>query len=225
MKASHIHPIPFIIYIAIGLCSCIGYVSFAKKIFAPDEAITFARAVLLSHDGTIKKALFSPDDNVKKVLLGLISAEQEKIILAIFSLTDYDVCKALIQALERGVTVEVIADRNCSKTIWSKIKKLYEAGISIHICPADASSKLIMHDKFAVFYTNLNNKPILWTGSFNFTYSAAQWNQENVIVLQEEDLIQSFIKQFTIIKKRSVPFDPDKQYATNSDAHERYACA
>ena len=60
----------------------------------------------------------------------------------------------------------------------------------------------IMHNKFVIFGKNISNKPLLWTGSFNFTKSAQLKNQENVVILDEQYLIQKYEKQFEVIKKR-----------------------
>jgi phosphatidylserine/phosphatidylglycerophosphate/cardiolipin synthase-like enzyme len=205
--------------------SGLGFISFAKRLFVSDDLISHARATILLPDGSIKKALFSPDDDPKKVLLGLIHAEQQAITIAIFSLTDYDICKALISAAQRGVHVEIIADRGCASTEWSKIQKLFYAEIPVSIYPIDPTSKAIMHNKFAVFSLNLTNKPLLWTGSFNFTYSAANWNQENALVLDDLELIRSYLKQFAIIKTRSVPFQPEEKAFHHTSHHRRSSLA
>lgn len=214
-----------IIKVAIFGCivgmSCLGFISFAKRLFVSDDLISHARATIVLPDGSVKKALFSPDDDPKKILLGLIYAEQHAITIAIFSLTDYDICKALINAAQRGVRIEIIADRGCAASEWSRISKLFQAGIPVSVCPSDPTSKAIMHNKFAIFSLNLTNKPLIWTGSFNFTYSAANWNQENALVLDDPELIQSYLKQFAIIKTRSVPFQPEETTARHHTFHHR----
>ena len=60
-----------------------------------------------------------------------------------------------------------------------------------------------MHNKFAIFAQNVKGKALIWTGSFNWTKSAHSANQENVVVLDSADIIESFRKQFKILKQRS----------------------
>lgn len=201
------HLVTLLIYLSITLCSGFGYLAFASKLLSPDEAIQYARSTITTKDGLIKKALFAPDDSVKKVLVGLIHAEQEHIYVAIFSLTDIDIVQALIDAHHRGVTVEIVADTSCLKYSGSKIVKLHEAGINVRTFPTE-DSRALMHNKFVVFVKNLNNQPILWTGSFNFTYSASRFNQENVLILQDADLAQDYINHFRIVQARAFPFNP-----------------
>ena len=201
------HLVTLLIYLSITLCSAFGYFAFANKYLAPDEAIQYAQSTIIRKDGVVKKALFSPDDSIKKVLIGLIHAEQEHIYVAIFSLTDIEIVQALIQAHHRGVAVEIVADTSCLKYSGSKIVKLHEAGINVRNFPTE-DSKALMHNKFVVFTKNLNNQPILWTGSFNFTYSASRFNQENVLILQDADLAQDYINHFRIVQARAFPFNP-----------------
>ena len=53
-----------------------------------------------------------------------------------------------------------------------------------------------MHDKFCVLGNNR-----VWTGSFNFTAEAANANQENVIVLDNEEIASRYLKEFDRLKR------------------------
>lgn len=217
VKVKQISPsniLTLLIYSAIALCSGFGYVVFAQKLLSPDEAISYAQKTITTN-GVIKKALFSPDDQIKKVLIGLIHAEQEHIYLAVFSLTDAEITQALIEAHHRGILVEVVADTMCLKQGGSKVHKLHTAGLAVRTFPTE-DSKALMHNKFVVFAKNLNDQPILWTGSFNFTYSATRFNQENVLILQDADLAQTYIDHFRIVQARAFPFNPRLAYQPKS---------
>ena len=54
----------------------------------------------------------------------------------------------------------------------------------------------LMHDKFCVLGDNR-----VWTGSFNFTAEAANANQENVILLENEEIASRYLKEFERLKK------------------------
>lgn len=87
--------------------------------------------------------------------------------------------------------------------------RAYE-NLMCNACPAEPDESLkipaagIMHDKFMIFKRSLLNKSILWTGSYNFTRSANNKNQENVIVTEDPDLIKSYREQFEKIKQRCI---------------------
>lgn len=174
-----------------------------------------AECVLLNEKGQIKRALFSPDDNIEDVLVSLIDTEREKISMTAFSLTSLSVANALINAKRRRVVVELIVDAQNSQSSYSKVTMVHAAGIPVWVYPPmkqhDGENhkpqnffprKGIMHNKFIVFKRSLNDKPLLWTGSYNFTWSANKKNQENVIIVDDFEIIKFYIYQFEIIKTR-----------------------
>lgn len=155
-------------------------------------------------DGSIKYALFAPDDDIQKLLLALIGQEKKSIKIAIFSFTDGKIAQSLLDAAHRNVAVEVVTDDSCLADRFTKITALQEQGIQVHIYASENKSLFadIMHNKFILFDQNIGNRSLLWTGSFNFTQSACKRNQENVVILDDASLIDRYNKQFTILKER-----------------------
>ncbi len=159
-------------------------------------------------DGKIKQAFFSPDDSVLKVLLYLINQEKKSIRLAAFSFTDGEVAQALLQAMDRGVNIEIVVDPGCMTDKFGKITILQKKGLNIFVYDPEykAGNKglitSIMHNKFILFESNVLDKSLLWTGSFNFTKSAHIRNQENVIVLDDSMLIDKYKMQYERLKTR-----------------------
>lgn len=163
-------------------------------------------------DGSFKQALFSPDDNLQEILVQLIDREKEYILIAIFSFTDSIIANALVEAKKRGVQVEIVTDISCTRDKFSKIDFLKENGIKVYVYNPRNVTILnnIMHNKFVLFGKNIENKPLLWTGSFNFTKSAQLNNQENILILDELSLIERYRKQFAILKERVARKVPQK---------------
>lgn len=160
---------------------------------------------LVCHDGCYKQAFFSPDDNVQEILVQFINQEKKSIKIAIFSFTDGKIAQALIDAVRRGVHVEIIADASGLRDKFSKIDILKEHGIKVTVYDPKNTTiyNNIMHHKFVIFENNIGSKSLLWTGSYNFTKSATLNNQENVLVLDEIHLIQKYAQQFEVIKDRT----------------------
>lgn len=154
------------------------------------------------------KVFFSPDDDIKKELLELINQEQESIKLAMFLFTHIDIARALIDAHNRGVSVEVITDQCCLHDKYNKITLLKEHDFTIYVYDnrhKTGTISNIMHNKFIIFGNTRSNKSSVWTGSLNFTKSAQLSNQENVLVVESRDIVDKFLEQFERIKKRSKP--------------------
>lgn len=149
--------------------------------------------------------LFSPDDNVVQLLIELINHEQQNIRMAAFLITQKTIAQALINAHNRGVPVEIITDQGCSVSGHGKIPLLQSNNIPVYVYQGmrnQSAASNIMHHKFIIFGKNKNNKKLVWTGSFNFTYSAQYNNQENVVIIFDTATIKQFEQQFEILKKR-----------------------
>lgn len=174
-----------------------------------------AECLLYNEKGQVKRALFAPDDNIEEVLISLCDAEREKISMTAFSLTSISVANALINAKKRNVKVELVVDGQNSESPYSKVPMLFASGIPVWLYPkktADESTSArqqaffpkrgIMHNKFIIFKHSLNGKPLLWTGSYNFTWSANKKNQENVLIIDDFEIIKFYMFHFELIKTR-----------------------
>lgn len=159
-----------------------------------------------------KYVLFAPDDNVLEVLTHLIEHEKTSIRMAAFLLTDYEIIKQLLAAVGRGVDIEIIFDSKAVKSFYAKkVRLLKNKGVKVFVYKqltqnaqgdkAEENMSNIMHNKFIIFGNNIFNKSLLWTGSFNFTYSAHAWNQENVVIFDDASMIKKFINRFDYLKK------------------------
>lgn len=159
-----------------------------------------------TQQGGVYCVLFAPDDNVQDELIRLINNETDSIKMAIFMLTSKPITDALCAAHARGVKVSIISDNMCARERWSKIHQLTKAGLAVYeYTPTATQSRAndLMHHKFVIFSHNIDNKALVWTGSFNFTQSAQVRNQENAVVLNDTDVVEKFSKQFKRLKKRS----------------------
>jgi|SRR5579859_2992267 len=146
---------------------------------------------------------FSPQDHIKTKLITRIRNEKTAIKAALYLILDKEVVKELVKAHKRGVKVELIVDHGNLDSEWNKIPMLYDGGITVYVY---TSNQGILHDKFFIFERNQDNKPALWTGSFNITRSADKYNRENVVVVDDRDAIQHFSHEFDRLKKASAPY-------------------
>lgn len=163
---------------------------------------TSARTKLLNPQGRIKIALFSPDDKIREVLLGLISSESQRILLASYVVTDRILVEELIKCHKRGVKIEVIVCRSGAQDQWTKVGLLIEAGVPVYVYPS-AFVRSLMHNKFIVF-SRAFDRTILATGSYNMTNSADKANQENLLFIDDPDLARQYTNRFEHIKRLSI---------------------
>jgi phosphatidylserine/phosphatidylglycerophosphate/cardiolipin synthase-like enzyme len=156
---------------------------------------------------TYRQAYFSPDDGLAEKLIHLIDHEQERMQIAVFQFTNLDIARAIKRAHQRGVKIEIITDPLCLQDKFNKITWLSQEGITIYIYNPDANKTTLsnkMHNKFLICGKNIEDKELLWIGSFNFTKSADTANQESVVVLDDSAIINQFAKQYAKLKERSI---------------------
>ena len=93
----------------------------------------------------------------------------------------------MIQAHQRKVTMRVITDDDKSLDRGSDIDRLEDLGVPVR----KDRSRHHMHHKYAVFdgCTTL-------TGSYNWTRSAAEYNEENIVVSEDARLSTIFTAHF-----------------------------
>jgi cardiolipin synthase A/B len=121
---------------------------------------------------------FLPDnsDGVRK-MTSMIHSAQKCIKIAMFTWTRHDFAKAVIQAHQRGVHVEVALDQSMSKGASSKIFELLtSAGIPVFINQGIG----LLHHKFLYI-----DKKILINGSANWTQAAFTKNDDCFIIIHD----------------------------------------
>jgi phosphatidylserine/phosphatidylglycerophosphate/cardiolipin synthase-like enzyme len=147
-------------------------------------------------------ALFSPEDKITSHLISHIKTAKSHIYAAVYFITDKKIADALIDAKkQRNLDVQIVTDQVSIIDTFGKGQYLRQNGIDLFIYKPQSNQKKrppLMHNKFAI----IDNK--IWTGSFNWTVSANRRNQENVLLSDDPNLLERYIKQFEILKKRCI---------------------
>jgi phosphatidylserine/phosphatidylglycerophosphate/cardiolipin synthase-like enzyme len=140
------------------------------------------------------EAGFSPDGDSQALVDRIIQSAQKTIRLSAYTFTSRSVTNALIDAQHRGVDVAIIVDYKSNMeddrngTARRALDALNKAGVTVRTI----SNYPIHHDKFIVA-DGLHVE----TGSFNYSYSAAEKNSENVLVVwNNPQLAASYLKHW-----------------------------
>ena len=133
------------------------------------------------------KAYFS---GIRQILLQNIYASKQSISIAVAWFTQRELFIAVLDALDRGVTVSIILiDDIINRSEYGlDFSQFINKGGSLCFASSKAS---LMHDKFCVF----DNRLII-TGSYNWTYSAEKRNSENIIITDDSIVVSSFSEHF-----------------------------
>jgi len=142
-------------------------------------------------------AYFSHKDKIVQQLVRCIQQEEQKIQMAVYTISHRGVIHALLQAKKRGVVVELLVDP-ASLRARTSLARLAEAGVALFIwqSPAIPKGNALMHHKFCLFGNRL-----LWTGSCNFTLNADRLNQENALLLDDGELVRQYRSTFEELKR------------------------
>ncbi len=173
------------------------------------QHVTVPRAHLNTESSI--KVYFSPDGGATRELVKLLDSADKSIDVEAYSFTSKPVIAALIRAKERGVNVAIILDRSnvekknyrtrhYSRRISPGLDAVYTAGIPTYI---DARY-LIAHNKVMLI-----DGHIIVTGSFNFSYAAAHFNAENMLVIQNiPALFMQYEQNFVFHEQTSQRYQP-----------------
>ena len=143
---------------------------------------------VLPAKGTVQAA-FTPDDDIEGLLAGAIDEAREQVLVQAYLLSNKAIVRALLAAHQRGVDVRVLADREqMMRSNGSRIPEIANAGIPVwlEVRYKNAHNKVIVIDPRGA-------RPVLVTGSFNFTQTAQRGNAENVLIVRgDADLAQRY---------------------------------
>jgi phosphatidylserine/phosphatidylglycerophosphate/cardiolipin synthase-like enzyme len=132
-------------------------------------------------------AHFSPGNYCANQIIWLIRAARASIDACVFTIADDRISDELVRAHQRGIKVRVVTDNDKSHDLGSDVRRFAREGISVKT----DNSPSHMHHKFAIF-----DGKVLVNGSFNWTRSASQNNQENIVVMADPAIIASFSREF-----------------------------
>lgn len=161
-----------------------------------------ATALELPAAGRIE-VLFTPWDDAEGALLRAIGAAQQSLRVQAYLITSRNITRALTAAHERGVRVEVLADREMvSKGGNSLVPQLHAAGITVHLETRYAAA----HNKILLIDAE-GDAPVVITGSYNFSFAAQARNAENVLILRgNPPLARAYLANWRRHRDAALPY-------------------
>lgn len=141
--------------------------------------------------GTAVEIYFSPDDHVMQKIISHVNDANERIDFLGYSFTYDALAQAMIQKAQQGVRVSGVFDRiMVTSNTGTDYEWLVSAGLPVCL---DGEAGL-MHDKVIAV-----DEKVVITGSYNYTNSAEEYNDENVIILYDQDLARLYLQEIEII--------------------------
>jgi phosphatidylserine/phosphatidylglycerophosphate/cardiolipin synthase-like enzyme len=130
---------------------------------------------------------FSPGEDCVNHIIDLINEAYNQIDICVFTISDDRISRAIVDAMKNGVEIRIISDNFKVEDTGSDIEDLSRVGIPVKLDTTENH----MHHKFMII-----DEKIVVTGSYNWTRSAALYNQENIISTDDEEVVSKFSNEF-----------------------------
>lgn len=136
---------------------------------------------------------------IKNKIQDEIDKSKESIKISVAWFTNKDLLGQLEIKVQNGCNVEIIISDDLQNKRLS-FKNFIASGGKVLIMPTKSGK--FLHDKFAIF----DNKNLI-AGSYNWTYTAENFNHEFVIQSDNEQLVKQFNFRFNNLKKIVINYD------------------
>lgn len=159
---------------------------FTQQLFGSDSpANTPHRQVRI--DDIELEVYFSPEDRPQPRIVDVLKSAQSSIHFLAFNLTDNDIANVLLRKQREGLVVRGVMDEEQSTATGGDYESLLTAGIDVLL---DQNPYRMHHKVFVV------DEATVVTGSYNFTRSAAQYNDENVLIIRSPEIATQYLAEF-----------------------------
>ena len=146
-------------------------------------------------DGILVETYFSPEDGVAAQILDELRSAQRTVHFMAFSFTRQDFADVLLERAAAGVAVSGVFEKRLLNENGRKVfERLQTAGVPVLV----DGNRYTMHHKVFVI-----DAATVVTGSYNFSASAEDSNDENVIIVHGTALAGLFETEFDEVWARA----------------------
>lgn len=144
--------------------------------------------------GMSMRTFFSPGGGTKQVLVDELKKATKSIRVMAFSMTDKDMLQVMLDKKKAGVKVEAIFDE-CLVPQYSIYWGLRSAGINTY----KDGNQALMHHKVMI----IDDETVV-TGSFNFSKSADEGNNENCVIIKSAPIAKQYYGEFVRVRSAAI---------------------
>lgn len=146
-------------------------------------------------DNTRIDVYFSPDDGVLAGLVPVLESAQESIYFLAYSFTANQLGEIVRQKAEAGLTISgVMDDEQVRSNQGTEFDPFRQADLDVRIDGIDG----LMHHKVFII-----DEKIVVFGSYNFSQSAEQRNDENLLIIYDPVIAEQFLFEFQRVHEQA----------------------
>ena len=155
--------------------------------FGPRSTSQLAQQTIVVNGSRIQVVFTSEDPALADAIIPVVNSATTSIRFLAFSYTDFPLADAMIKRAQSGVNVAGVFEKVGSDTGAAELKTLACAQIPVR---RDGNGGF-MHNKVIVV-----DERYVITGSLNFSTSAEESNDENVIIIDNPDIAKLYMRDF-----------------------------
>jgi len=160
---------------------------FENNLFGPD-VLSATPNPTVTLDGTRVDTYFSPDDHVLTALYNLLSESEESIYFLAFSFTSNELGEIVRTKADEGLDIKGVMDQEqVASNTGTEFDPFRQAGLDVLI---DGNEGQMHHKVFIV------DEKIVVLGSYNFSRSAEERNDENILIIYNSQIAEFFMQEF-----------------------------
>ena len=133
---------------------------------------------------------FAPETKIAPLIGEMIAQAQSEILFMAFSFTHEDIGEAMLERADQGIAVQGVFETTGSEQDFSYYTIMSEENLESVQIRQDGNGR-IMHHKVII----LDRQTVIF-GSFNFTGSANDSNDENIVVIHDPTFTSYFVDEF-----------------------------
>jgi len=150
----------------------------------------FQKKYYVKIDDSHINAYFSPEDDIERIIIKRIEKAEASIHFMAFSFTSEGIGEAMIKKFKAGVPVYGLFEKRDTRTKYSEYTKMKLEGLPVKT----DRNRYAMHHKVIV----IDGYRVI-TGSYNFSRNASRRNDENVVMIDNREIAESYLKEFQLL--------------------------
>jgi len=167
--------------------------------FGPRSPSQLANQSVTVNGTPIKVVFTSEDPALEQAIIPIVGNARSSVRFMAFSFTDYPLAKAMIDRAAAGVDVAGVFEKVGSETQYAELRTLQCAGVPVR---QDGNPSFLHHKVIVV------DQRFVVTGSLNFSTSAEESNDENVIIIDNPEIASLYIQEFERVWAQGTDPDP-----------------
>ncbi|MCD4748674.1 MAG: PKD domain-containing protein, partial [Thermoanaerobaculales bacterium] len=140
----------------------------------------------------------SPSDGMAAVMTNLIGTADTDLLFAIYSFTDTVITNALTSRFNAGVAVRGVFDSEGAEYEYSQSQPLADLGVDVVLDNVEqGGDDQLMHHKYLLTDPLPGGSdPAVVTGSYNWTYTAKTYKDENILIIHDATITNIFFQEW-----------------------------